>query len=886
MTRLVRFSNNAVSKLAANITAASTTLTLQTGDGAKFPALTGTQFFMATLIKSDGTTEVVKVTARSSDTLTVVRAAEPVAGIQTAYSFSTGDRIEHRLTAGVVSSELDRLDQAAYINPLNKSANYTVTANDVTSLIRVNSTSGNITITLPDISTLTDDFDVIVAKVTGDTNTVSIARSSTDTINGAATYSLTNQWQAAWLTADRSTGTWTVISSGGGGVKPNVDTFTGAGTPGPFTLSGDPGVKENLDVFVGGVHQSPDTYTLSGTSLTLGGDVATGVKIVAKWETPLQIGVTSANLVSASDAASGSLFTTVQGFITKLLSSIGSSIVGFIQSGIGAVQRAVQDKLRDTVNVKDFGAVGDGFTDDTAEIQNAINEIASRGRGKVIFPGTHLITAAIDLPSNITVEFDTGAGVQTSTANIDMFVASNKTGITVRGGKFKSTVQGTSGTPSGIKLLGCSYCTVENNEFDGMQSNGIYLIDSSHNVVRNNYIHNASGMTITGADTCDIGCLGSGSYNTVEGNRCYSLTAIGILVQAGLNASTVHNKIIANKVNEKTGYGILVYQITPGDNWALISGNTVTDILGTHVLGASGSGIYVQSSGGAIISNNHVRNCCRSTTSSANAPAAISVASNGAARETSIIEGNIIDAPKWWGIVMSDNSGKFICKGNRVSFSDAAQGAGIRFQGASNSVISENYIESPLALAKTSLLVATTGADITGLVVTNNVINGSDGVLLNVAATNPQTISGVFSGNDLRSNGANAQGLSLNRVINSVVSNNNISCGFIGLYPQNCTNVRGAGNNCIGSGTYTILTGGTNTNVFFDSSNDFDMSNTAGILSSDGVTLEQRSNAAPSAGGWTRGSRIAQSVPTVGAPKGWMCTATGSPGTWVSEGNL
>ena len=39
-----------------------------------------------------------------------------------------GDRIEHRLTAGVVASELDRLDQAAYINPLNKAANYTVTA--------------------------------------------------------------------------------------------------------------------------------------------------------------------------------------------------------------------------------------------------------------------------------------------------------------------------------------------------------------------------------------------------------------------------------------------------------------------------------------------------------------------------------------------------------------------------------------------------------------------------------------------------------------------------------------------------------------------------------------------------------------------------------------
>ena len=46
------------------------------------------------------------------------------------------------------------------------------------------------------------------------------------------------------------------------------------------------------------------------------------------------------------------------------------------------------------------------------------------------------------------------------------------------------------------------------------------------------------------------------------------------------------------------------------------------------------------------------------------------------------------------------------------------------------------------------------------------------------------------------------------------------------------------------------------------------------------------SYAAPTTGTWIRGDRVINSNPAVGQPKSWVCTVAGTPGTWVSEGNL
>ena len=92
----VVFSNNGKTTLAANVSSSATSISV--ADGSVFPSLGSGEVFFCTF--DDGTNnEIVKVTAISSNTLTVVRAQEST----TARAFSAGDAAELRLTAGILS---------------------------------------------------------------------------------------------------------------------------------------------------------------------------------------------------------------------------------------------------------------------------------------------------------------------------------------------------------------------------------------------------------------------------------------------------------------------------------------------------------------------------------------------------------------------------------------------------------------------------------------------------------------------------------------------------------------------------------------------------------------------------------------------------------------
>lgn len=83
--------------------------------------------------------------------------------------------------------------------------------------------------------------------------------------------------------------------------------------------------------------------------------------------------------------------------------SSGSSLVGYLPAGSGAVATTVQAKLREIVSVKDFGADPSGVADSTAAIQAAIDARQTAGGGTVYLPaGTYKVTQ-IDLKPTVNI---------------------------------------------------------------------------------------------------------------------------------------------------------------------------------------------------------------------------------------------------------------------------------------------------------------------------------------------------------------------------------------------------------------------------------------------------------------------------------------------------
>jgi hypothetical protein len=204
----------------------------------------------------------------------------------------------------------------------------------------------------------------------------------------------------------------------------------------------------------------------------------------------------------------------------------------FTAIGIGAATRTSHDKFSDMVSIKDFGAIGDGLTDDTLAIQRAL-----AAHDSVFVPsGIYLITQPLELGSHQTL---VGAG-QTATIKANAMVNILEIGasyVTVQNLRLESG-------NIGIKLYGKNGPCVNNaiSDVTTWQAQTGILLDGGSDTNKPTYWNNFDRVLVAQPFVNGIHLLRTGAGDTPNANRfhqcrVYSLGATtsghGLYVEEG-----------------------------------------------------------------------------------------------------------------------------------------------------------------------------------------------------------------------------------------------------------------------------------------------------------------------------------------------------------------
>ena len=229
----------------------------------------------------------------------------------------------------------------------------------------------------------------------------------------------------------------------------------------------------------------------------------------------------------------------------------GSDLVGHKGTGVNATTTTVGAKLRQIVNIKDYGAVGDGIADDTLAVQRAI----TNSTGAVYVPaGTYLITGVtltagkqLIGENRATSILKLGAALagngMINAVYADNIVVEN---LTIDGGSLVGTKN------SLINFFGCNYARIENNTFINVDQFAVGCNSMQYYIIRSNvflmtqlvgaWIDASTVVPGSGGPISTTGLVGTisapGGVGGVQAAFTYSTDGSGAVVASSILFST------------------------------------------------------------------------------------------------------------------------------------------------------------------------------------------------------------------------------------------------------------------------------------------------------------------------------------------------------------